>query len=234
MILVLQVVVAVVGLLVLIFGRLRLSKSRCVKGLAARIAGLFLLLPIPLVLLAVWIAGVSVRSEGLVFPENLGWTGITVDLPILALCVLEALLIAFEWGNPDRDVSWVSVDPVGAQAIGLLPSYGEYTGERAGRRLSAANDDGSRRESERNVPFAEPRDETPSPLQRAASRWRVVTCVLLIPLAIAATVGLSALLLISSSNESSSPLVPVVEDPTGQMAPYGRSPQLPRPDWRKR
>lgn len=60
-----EILLLVGGLYALIFGKVRLTRNMVLEGWRARVAGLFLAVPLPLALLAGLLTGLSSRPAGL-------------------------------------------------------------------------------------------------------------------------------------------------------------------------
>jgi hypothetical protein len=100
MILGLEIGMLVLGILALVKGKLTLSKSLVVEGVAARIAGFIFLLPIPLAFVVGFAIGFNQGLRGKAYDASqFQWTMIGVELACVAGCFVLGVVIALAVGG---------------------------------------------------------------------------------------------------------------------------------------
>lgn len=103
MILLLEIGLIVWGIIILVKGQVALSPNRVVRGAAARIVGVFLLLPLPLAFATGIVMGFMMVAQGKRLEvEELRATGFVVEVSILLGCIFVALLIACFTSTPRK------------------------------------------------------------------------------------------------------------------------------------
>src|SRR5262245_22776967 len=105
MILGLEIGMIVWGLVALFRGEFQLNPTRVVKGVAARLIGLLLLLPLPVSFAIGFLIGLSVASEGRRFdPAAWRLTLVAVEAAVTLGCLAVALLAGLLCGQTVRKV----------------------------------------------------------------------------------------------------------------------------------
>lgn len=101
----LEIGLLIAGIIALVTGKIKLSRARVATGAAARLAGLVMILPLPLALIAGFVIGMLNASQGKTvrIAELLPKTAI-VELCIVAVCALLAVGIALFTARPREDV----------------------------------------------------------------------------------------------------------------------------------
>jgi hypothetical protein len=100
MILGLEIAMLIMGILAIVRGKVSLTKTLVVEGTAARIVGVIMILPLPLVFGVVILWGIASGARGKQLNENeLRTTGMFIEAGITIGCFLLALLIAAMTGG---------------------------------------------------------------------------------------------------------------------------------------
>src|SRR5262245_20365085 len=102
MILILEIVMLIMGLVALIRGRIQLAGSRSVEGPAARIAGMILMLPLPLAFAVGFYLGAQAVATGKnVTSGQFQLTLVLIELGLLVGCFIVALLVCLVGSSTD-------------------------------------------------------------------------------------------------------------------------------------
>jgi hypothetical protein len=105
MILGMEIGLLIGGILALVRGRMSFSKNKVATGTPARIAGIIMLLPIPLAFGVIFCYAFLMGASGAVVDENsLRGTAIVIEIAIVVLCFAVAMLIAGVFGESPFDV----------------------------------------------------------------------------------------------------------------------------------
>jgi hypothetical protein len=96
-----EIISLVFGIIAVATGKLTMSKTKIVRGAPARVAGIFLILPLPLALVAGVVIAARFVAEGKVFDRaNLpGWV-LAVEPAIFGVCFAIAMIIAIANAGP--------------------------------------------------------------------------------------------------------------------------------------
>jgi hypothetical protein len=106
MILGLEIGLLIGGILALVRGKMNFSKNKVATGAPAYIAGVIMLLPIPLAFGIIFCYGFFVGARGGVIDEkSLRTTAIIIEVGIVLLCLAIAMLIAVIYGEPPLEAS---------------------------------------------------------------------------------------------------------------------------------
>jgi hypothetical protein len=98
-----EIVMLIFGIIALVRGKFSLTRKRIVEGVPARIIGVFLILPLPLSLIAGLAFGAGFLAVGKpVEGKELETIGRIVEFAIVAVCFLTALGIAMATAHPPR------------------------------------------------------------------------------------------------------------------------------------
>jgi hypothetical protein len=111
MICALEIVLLIAGIVLLVRGRFQLSRRRFVEGLAARLTGVLLILPLPLAFVVGFIIGLAGATSDTRFHEkNFALTLSLVELGLVLLCCVLAMAMALLLSQPneldDEDAHW--------------------------------------------------------------------------------------------------------------------------------
>ncbi len=105
MILLLEIALLIWGIGTLIKGRFGVGSNRVVRGIPARVVGVFLLAPLPLALATGFTLGFIWAIQGRQPDDDeIQATAVIAELSILFGCVVVALLIAYWTARPIREM----------------------------------------------------------------------------------------------------------------------------------
>jgi hypothetical protein len=93
----------VFGIIALVRGQFSLTRTKVVTGVPARIIGLILLLPLPLMLVGGLLIGIVYAAQGKQpTADDLRGVGIVLELGVILTCFLVAVIIAGATAQPPK------------------------------------------------------------------------------------------------------------------------------------
>src|SRR5690349_8225720 len=110
MILVLEIAMLVWGIIALVKGKLKISKTKEVRGAKARLLGVVLVLPLPLAMMAGFVIGFTAARNGAVNMDSLKWTLIGVEAGIVLTCLALAVVGGMVMGQPPVEAAGFPVE----------------------------------------------------------------------------------------------------------------------------
>ena len=127
----LEIGMLIAGIIALATGKFTLSKKRIAKGTAARVAGVVLLLPLPLAFAAGFVIGLTCTAQGVPFrAEDWKFDLALIEGTIILGCLILAIVIAYSHSRPPEStaasmrntVGWA--EPVEDEALDVMPVGG--------------------------------------------------------------------------------------------------------------
>lgn len=99
-----NIILLIAGIAVLVRGQVLLTRSKEVRGIPARLIGVFFLLPLPLNFLAVVMLGVyeTVQGTTAVSQDALKGPALILNVVGIGVCLLVAFVIAVVYAQPVR------------------------------------------------------------------------------------------------------------------------------------
>ncbi|HEV3079992.1 MAG TPA: hypothetical protein VGY66_09440 [Gemmataceae bacterium] len=97
-----EIVALIGGIMAIAKGQIRMLGSRTVEGTPARIAGVILILPLPLALVAGFMYGVILASQGREFDEKAKPIAAIMEAAIFLVCMTAAVIVTLTAKQPRR------------------------------------------------------------------------------------------------------------------------------------
>jgi hypothetical protein len=98
-----EIVMLIFGIITLIRGKFMLTRAKEVRGVPARIIGIFLVLPFPLSLALQFLAGIVLAIQGRQpTTQEIKTIAVVIEFSMVAICFLTAVGIAIAYARPAR------------------------------------------------------------------------------------------------------------------------------------